>query len=620
MKIKEFILKERNNVHSVVFSSAVLSVFFFLFFSFISGSPFFAKASSSVGEIDSVFKFAKGVDRTDVRINFGFYRGSLGVVITDTSLSGYAWGENVGWVNLYPGGGGVSNNGEGVLSGYAASEFGGWINFNGVTINSSGEFLGYAETEKIGKLVFNCSTNNSCSSGDFKVATDWRPVSVRKNAPPDPIYVAPVVTPPVFTNPENPKKDTTTPEVKDPNAKPLPVTDVGQYRDGGDVVKKNETVIEGGQITTIRLPDGNAVPVEDQTKSTAKVIVADVVKVTKDVTDFVEMTTKDIKKDAVILTKTQAVDISTKTVTTVGVAGGGTAIVSSITGSLMSFSEFFLGFFRLWSIFLSALGLRKRREPWGTVYDSVTKQPLDPAYVVLLDKNNKEVATSITDLDGRFGFLAPPGIYHIVVKKTNYIAPSLHLHAKERDEVYDNLYFGEEIELVSSKILSKNIPMDPQGFDWNEFAKRDRNIMKFHSPRKKIFAQISSALFIVGLLFAVGLLIVKPDVYNIAILVLYVVLSILRFVKFKPKSFGTIRDKSNGFPLSFAIVRVYLKSTGREIFHRVANEYGHYYCLLAKGDYYITIEKKNADESYTKVYTSDVISVKRGIINQDFAV
>jgi hypothetical protein len=502
------------------------------------------------------------------------------------------------------------------LSGYASSEFGGWVNFNGVTINSSGDFLGYATTEKLGRIIFNCVTDNSCAKDNFKVNTDWRPVSVRKDAPPDPTYTTPIVAPPpVFVNPTIIKKED---PARDPS-KPLPVGNLDQYQEGGDVVKINTEIIEGGGITTIRLPGAPEIPIEELPKKKEDIVVS-AVKVAKDVTGFVQTTSSDIKKDAIILTDTKAIDISTKAVTTVGVAGGGTAIVSSITTSLLSFSEFFLGFFRLWSLFLSALGLRKRREPWGTVYDSVTKQPLDPAYVILLDKEGKEVATSITDLDGRYGFLAQPGIYKIIAKKTNYIAPSLHLHGKERDELYDNLYFGENIEIGTSKTITKNIPMDPQGFDWNEFAKRDKNIMKFHRPKTKILAQISNAFFIVGLLFAVGLFIVKPDVYNIAILSLYVFISVVRFIKFKPKNFGTIKDKLSGFPLSFAILRIYLKSSGKEVFHRVSDQYGHYYCLIGKGEYYITIEKKNNDESYTKVYTSDVVNVKNGIINQDFLV
>jgi len=41
----------------------------------------------------------------------------------------------------------------------------------------------------------------------------------------------------------------------------------------------------------------------------------------------------------------------------------------------LTFSEIFLNILRIWSLFLSAIGLRKKAKPWGTVYDSITKQP-----------------------------------------------------------------------------------------------------------------------------------------------------------------------------------------------------------------------------------------------------
>jgi hypothetical protein len=631
MKIKNFDFNEKNNKYSLIFASIVLVVFLGGLFCF-TFSPIFTEATSFIGTIDSVYKYAKGEDRSDVRINFRFFTGSNSVIVTDTLLSGYAWGENVGWVNLYPGGGGIKNNGEGILSGYATSELAGWINFNGVTINSSGEFLGYATTEKLGRIIFNCATDDSCAIDDFKVKTDWRPVSIRESALPAPIYTTPAnIPPPIFTSDAIPDEEDNPSTSEDLNNEPLPISDISQYQTGGDVIKKNVIKYEEGQININQLPNDLNVnlnstssqqEIEDtlENNSPDTNIITNIVKITGDVTNLIQSTTKQIKEDVSVITETPAVDISTKTVTSIGIVGGGTAIVSSFTSSLLSFSEFFLIFFRFWSLLLSALGLRKRREPWGTVYDSITKQPLDPAYVVLQDKNGKEIATSITDLDGRYGFLVPPGTYRMIANKTNYIAPSLYLHARERDELYDNLYFGEEIELGINKTITKNIPMDPQGFDWNEFAKRDKNIMKFHSPHKKFIFKIFNILFFAGLFFAIILFITKQDVYNIAILALYVFLIILRFVKTKPKSFGIITDKSNGFPLSFAIIRVYSESTGKEIFHRVADEYGYYYCLLAKGNYYITIEKKNNDESYNKVYTSDIINVKRGIINQDFSV
>jgi len=133
-----------------------------------------------------------------------------------------------------------------------------------------------------------------------------------------------------------------------------------------------------------------------------------------------------------------------------------------------SFFDLYFVFLRMFTGLLTSLGVRRRRKPWGTVYDSVTKQPLDPVYVVLQDLEGNEIQTCITDLDGRYGFLVGPGKYKIVAHKTNYKFPSEKLRGKTSDEVYSDLYFGEEIEIKEyGEVLIKNIPMDPINFDWN---------------------------------------------------------------------------------------------------------------------------------------------------------
>ena len=592
--------------------------------------PFGLFASESIGTIDGVYKYAKGVDDSTIKINFGLFRGSINVKIEDSYLTGFAWGDKIGWINLSPVNGGVMNDGEGNLSGYATTEFGGLINFKpadgGVIINSKGEFKGYALSEKFGKISFNCINDNSCAIDDYKVKTDWRPKSNRSDNTINNSSQA-VVIPSVqiVTTPtQEIKIDTTTKKTS-----PLPVIDNGQYS-GGDVVKENKVTEKGELVTTIRTIDSSKIqePVlpTDQKINDIPIIKTNINNLEENKvsenkpTNIVQATANQIKKEATVIVETPAVNISTKTVATIGIAGGSTAIISSLTTGLLSFSEFFLVFFRFWSLALAALGIRKRREPWGTVYDSITKQPLDPAYVILQDKNGEEVATSITDLDGRYGFLVPPGIYTMIAKKTNYIAPSLHLHGQDRDELYDNLYFGEEIELTKGKTITRDIPMDPQGFDWNEFAKRDKNLMKFHSPNKKTIAKISNLLFWVGLAFSACLLIIKPDIYNISILIIYAVLSVFRFIKLKSKSFGVILDKNTNFPLSFAIVRIYSIASGKEMFHRVADQFGRYYCLLPRGEYRITIEKKNDDESYSNIYTVPSFISQKGILNTDFTV
>jgi len=140
--------------------------------------PAAAKASITNGTIDSTNKYAWGENIG--WINFGTANGS--VAITDTAVTGYAWSPNYGWINLAPSTSGVKNDGEGNLSGSAWGENIGWMDFSGVKILANGEFSGYATTTNFGAINLNCKqdgTVNSCDNSNFKVQTDWRPISSR---------------------------------------------------------------------------------------------------------------------------------------------------------------------------------------------------------------------------------------------------------------------------------------------------------------------------------------------------------------------------------------------------------------------------------------------------------
>ncbi|MFM2357277.1 MAG: hypothetical protein RJA61_14 [Candidatus Parcubacteria bacterium] len=297
----------------------------------------------------------------------------------------------------------------------------------------------------------------------------------------------------------------------------------------------------------------------------------------------------------------------------------------SVLGMSGKASELVLLPARIWSWLLSFFGLRKRYRPWGTVYDAITKQPLDPAYVTLLGEDGTEVATSITDIDGRYGFLAPAGKYTLKAQKTNYVFPSEKLKGKDHDELYNNLYFGETIELNEKEgIVARNIPMDPVNFDWNEFAKKGHKVMHVYSKFDPIFTRLSDIFFYVGLVVSVFAFYVLPAPYNTIIFVLYIVMLVLRILGLRPRFNGKIVEAQTGKPLSFAIIRVKspeLALLGQaEVAKRVADALGRYYLLVPIGKYQITVEKKNSDGSYSHIYTSSVFYARKGIINKTFKV
>jgi len=132
----------------------------------------------------------------------------------------------------------------------------------------------------------------------------------------------------------------------------------------------------------------------------------------------------------------------------------------------------------LWLKILSAVNwllnlfyLKQSQRYWGIVYDSLTKQPLDPVIVKLLYVDGREVETCVTDLAGRYGFLARPGKFKIHARRTNYAFPSRYAPG-DGDGIYENLYHGEFFQLRGDyEVVGPNIPMDPLGQDWNQSAK-----------------------------------------------------------------------------------------------------------------------------------------------------
>ncbi len=310
-------------------------------------------------------------------------------------------------------------------------------------------------------------------------------------------------------------------------------------------------------------------------------------------------------------------DPISKAIAITGLLIGAVASIAALFFSTpFTIAELFLLPMRLWSLLLVAFGLKKRVRPWGTVYDAVTKQPLDPVYLELIDKDSKQVATAITDLDGRYGFLVPPGYYMLRPKKTNYIFPSVLLGHVTRDEVYLDLYFGNYFEIKrDNEVITKNIPMDPEGFDWNEFAKHEQKLMKFYSKRTLWLTKISDIAFSIGFLVSLIAFLSNPVLYNILIFSLYILLLILKEAGVSLGKLGTIVNKKTGKPLSYAIIHVYSAALGNEVIKKITTEYGQFYLLIPNGTYHVSIEKKNADGTYNEAYrTTKPIQVKKGII------
>jgi sugar lactone lactonase YvrE len=304
---------------------------------------------------------------------------------------------------------------------------------------------------------------------------------------------------------------------------------------------------------------------------------------------------------------------------TIGLIIGSIATLLSMFGGGLALSEILLIPARLWQLLLGVLGFKKKVRHWGVVYDSVTKQPLDPAYVSLFDADGKEVSTAITDLEGRYGFLVTPGFYRIEAHKTNYIFPSKKLATQSRDQIYAELYFGDYFEIkAEGEVVAKNIPLDQENFDWNEYVKHERKLTKQHLLRAKVVNVFSGILFYVGFLFALFALIMDANTFTIVVFCLYILLFLLRQFVIKKPSYGAVSDK--GEPIPYGVVKIYSKKLGTLLSTKVLDKYGRYYALAPKGTYYAVVDQKNEDQSYTSLHTTDAFDATKGVINKKFKI
>lgn len=299
-----------------------------------------------------------------------------------------------------------------------------------------------------------------------------------------------------------------------------------------------------------------------------------------------------------------------------GLLVGASSLLAVTAGASVydAYSIILRGLTALWSY----LGFRKKRRPWGTVYDAVTKRPIDPAYISVR-QNGQEVASAITDIDGRYSLFLPPGRYQFVVNKSHYHFPSLYLQGRSNDELYNNLYFGGEIEVLGDEAATYNIPLDPVDFDWNEFAKNRWNLFKLYSHQQLTRVRFTNVVYGVGLAVTIVSFIFLPGYFNLTALLLYFLLYLITFRRGRRRLLK-IRRESTGEPVPFSIIRFFLADIHQEVKTVVADEFGRFNVLLRPGSYYLVIDEKEPDGSYRRIYQSETVYLSSGLWPEDVIV
>lgn len=193
---------------------------------------------------------------------------------------------------------------------------------------------------------------------------------------------------------------------------------------------------------------------------------------------------------------------------------GSVAKETGVSGfaALLTFLLFSLNAIPLASLILGAPGLgikligiifgKVSDEPWGVIKDAVTNKPIPFAICQVFVKGSQyKLSQTVSDLEGRYGFILSTGDYRIEVRQSGYKSYSRNITIAEGEASY--VYDVDLIPVDKSAEYKTNIFRDV----W-------KSIVRFYK-------RFSRVLFIFGFLFSVLSIFLSFSVLNVAILVIY---------------------------------------------------------------------------------------------------
>lgn len=266
----------------------------------------------------------------------------------------------------------------------------------------------------------------------------------------------------------------------------------------------------------------------------------------------------------------------------------GTATIGS-SGAVMSTN--------LWGVALSIFNRRKKRQAWGIVYDSKTKNPLGRVVIRLLNVDTEAVVdTVVSDAQGVFQLKTQPGRYLIRVVRAGYQFPSTYVKG-DTDGGYTHLYFGGVLTQGSAdQQVTVSIPLDPE----KETQAKRRTRVIFDAGFEALSTASTITLF-AGFGYSLYVATLFPLPINIFASVLYgsVCIGKLLLTLWTPRTFGKVSTVT-GRPLAGVEVGIFDKEFNTLLYRTFTNEKGEYNFAVPNKSYVLRL----MDNTY-KVYSGN---------------
>ncbi len=244
------------------------------------------------------------------------------------------------------------------------------------------------------------------------------------------------------------------------------------------------------------------------------------------------------------------------------------------------------------------LGIIKKRQPIGIIYDAVTKMPLGRAIVRLYDADTHQlIETDVTSASGVFSFMPKEGYYYLRVSKPGYVYPS-QLVLTKRDGRFDNVYSGGDIHVTSGDaVISVAVPMDPEAY-------QEALGQRFKRLWQRWFEPVNMWLMWFGFFLAILSYSRQSTRLNFVILWFYVggLIYFWQSGRKIKREYGMVVNTS-GRPLSGVELNLIDVEYNRLVSRRVSDNNGRYQFMAPPGRYQIKMVTP-AYEMMTKTKTA----------------
>ena len=244
---------------------------------------------------------------------------------------------------------------------------------------------------------------------------------------------------------------------------------------------------------------------------------------------------------------------------------------------------------RLFTIAMSFLKKRRKSGEYCTVYDSVTKSPINGAIVRISKEDGSLVKTVVTDIFGMFDADLESGIYKIDITARDYTYPS-RIVVSDYDKPYGNIYHGKSFEYQKGNVLNYSIPLDP--IKSSVISYSSSVIKNRLSTALEVIQYVLIVVGIVLLAFSIQYGINTLDILSIISYAVIICINLIIWLKGR-KNYGVVYTTSGNIASGITLVLRELEFD-QIVAKRVTDDFGRYRFMIKGGIYRLEVE----DNSY----------------------